>query len=170
MDLKGLYVLRQNVRWLLTDRKESEATLAQWLGFKHRSSLNKFLNNERAGFQMARLDRLGAFFGLPVYQLFQPGISRLTERRTRERRTGHERRIGHTPRVMLGLAALAPYRPSEPLVGEARHGVPSPDVAAEALRLTREYEGKLSALLQTPDVGRQAPAARKRLPKPPANG
>ena len=69
VDLKALYILRQNVRDLLLARKESEAWLAQCLGFKHRSSLNKFLNSERAGFQMSRLDKMARVLrtaGLPV--------------------------------------------------------------------------------------------------------
>lgn len=98
--LKSLHILRMNIRALLLKRRESEAALAQVLGFKHRSSLNKFLNNDRAGFQMWRLDRLSAFFGLPVYQLFQPGISPLLERRVlKDRRMGHDRRQAHRDRL-----------------------------------------------------------------------
>lgn len=113
VDLKALYILRQNVRDLLLARKESEAWLAQCLGFKHRSSLNKFLNSERAGFQMSRLDKMAAFFGLPVYQLFQPGISAVTERRTGvSRRSGRDRRVGHAHRQAAGLrAAIEPLSP-----------------------------------------------------------
>lgn len=104
-DLKALHILRQNVRGLLLKRKESEALLASCLGFKHRSSLNKFLNSERAGFQMWRLDRLASFFGLAVYQLFQPGITPLTERRSgKERRSGHDRRVGHAHREVQAVA------------------------------------------------------------------
>jgi len=104
-DLKALHILRSNVRGLLLKRKESEALLATCLGFKHRSSLNKFLNSERAGFQMWRLDRLAAFFGLPVYQLFQPGITPLTERREgKDRRSGHDRRVGHAHRAAAAVA------------------------------------------------------------------
>lgn len=100
--LKSLHILRMNIRSLLLKRRESEAALAEALGFKHRSSLNKFLNNDRAGFQMWRLDRLSDFFGLPVYQLFQPGISPLLERRIlADRRMGHDRRqanrLSHVP-------------------------------------------------------------------------
>jgi hypothetical protein len=104
-DLKALHILRQNVRGLLLKRKESESLLASCLGFKHRSSLNKFLNSDRAGFQMWRLDRLAAFFGLAVYQLFQPGITPLTERRGgKDRRSGHDRRVGHAHRDAVNVA------------------------------------------------------------------
>lgn len=98
--LRSMHILRMNIRALLTKRRESEAALAQYLGFKHRSSLNKFLNNDRGGFQMWRLDRLSDFFGLPVYQLFQPGISPLLERRVlKDRRMGHDRRQAHPDRL-----------------------------------------------------------------------
>lgn len=98
--LRSMHILRMNVRALLLKRRESEAALAQHLGFKHRSSLNKFLNNDRAGFQMWRLDRLSDFFGIPVYQLFQPGISPLLERRVlKDRRMGHDRRQAHRDRL-----------------------------------------------------------------------
>lgn len=102
--LKSLHILRQNVNSLLGARKESASLLAQYLGFKHRSSMTKFLKNNRAGFEMWRLDKLADFFGLPVYQLFQPGISRLTERRSGfDRRTGQERRVGHAGRLLSHL-------------------------------------------------------------------
>ena len=97
MDLKALYILRQNVRELLARRRETETVLAQAIGFRSRSSLNKILNGHRKGFELWRLDKLSAFFGLPVYQLFQPGISPLVERRNAgERRTGRDRRIGRS--------------------------------------------------------------------------
>lgn len=98
--LRSLHILRSNIQALLLKRKESEAKLAAHLRFKHRSSLNKFLNNDRAGFQMWRLDLLADFFGLPTYQLFQPGISPLLERRVvRDRRMGQDRRQGHAHRL-----------------------------------------------------------------------
>lgn len=98
--MRAMHILRMNIRALLLKRRIPEAELAQWLGFKHRSSLNKFLNSDRAGFQMWRLDRLSDFFGLPVYQLFQPGISPLLERRIlKDRRMGHDRRQAHRDRL-----------------------------------------------------------------------
>ena len=57
------------------------------------------------GVPLKHLDRIADFFGIATYQLLQPGISPLTERRSgRERRTGHDRRVSmagqkrvHTP-------------------------------------------------------------------------
>lgn len=170
LELKALHLLRQNVRALLVTRKESEALLAKCLGFKHRSSLNKFLNSERAGFQMWRLDKLAAFFGLPVYQLFQPGISPLLDRRVDpDRRSGKDRRIGHSQRVMLTLAAeLDAHRP--PRKGAHVAVVtPSPKMAA-LNRLTEDYERRVSALLADAESGGQAAPPRKAVPPARARG
>lgn len=96
--------MRNNVRALLYARKESQADLASWL--KHsRSWINKFLNGERQ-VQLKDLDRIADFFGLATYQLFQPGISPITERRIQERRKGRDRRIGHAGRELRALATV----------------------------------------------------------------
>lgn len=156
-DLKALHVLRENVRALLSARKESEAWLATCLGFKHRSSLNKFLNRERTGFHMWRLDRLASFFGVPVYQLFQPGIAPNTERRVSERRSRVERRIGHSHR-MLGMLR-AEVDSAHPRTERGRD-VPTPTQVA-AKRLTDDYERRLFALFSQAEPGRQTASARK---------
>lgn len=93
MDLRATSVMRSNISALLTARRESQTELARWL--KHsRSWINKFLNGERQ-IQMKDLDRVASFFGIAPYQLFQPGIGQLTERRHGDRRTGRDRRVGH---------------------------------------------------------------------------
>lgn len=102
LDLKALYLLRTNIRSLLNARKEDQKTLAEWCGHD-KSWINKFLNEGR-GMQMQDLDRIATFFGLEAYQLFQPGISILTERRhSADRRGGRERRIGHAGRNLASL-------------------------------------------------------------------
>lgn len=156
-DLKALHLLRQNVRALLVKRKESETVLAMWIGFKHRSSLNKFLNSDRAGFQMWRLDRLASFFGLAVYELFQPGITHVTERRISERRGGRDRRVGHSHRAMMSLhESIGPYRRTT-----SRHADgPSPQ-AEKLRRLTADYERKVAALLSETEPRGQAPSPGK---------
>lgn len=92
-DLRATTIMRHNVSTLLSARKETQAELAGWLRHS-RSWINKFLNGERQ-IQMKDLDRIADFFGIAAYQLFQPGISPLTERRIQERRKHRERRIGH---------------------------------------------------------------------------
>src|SRR5678816_4275505 len=87
VQLKAIYVLRENIRKLLDARKEDQQTLARWCGHD-KSWINKFLNEGR-GVTLKDFDRIATFFGLETYQLFQPGISMLTERRTAiERRSG----------------------------------------------------------------------------------
>jgi hypothetical protein len=164
-DLKALHILRQNVRVLLLKRRESEALLSAALGFKHRSSLNKFLNNDRAGFQLWRLDRLAAFFGLPVYQLFQPGISPLTERRrSGERRCGQDRRISHAQRQLRAVATeLESVRPQRK---DAPHEVDPAQRAAAALQvLNARYLEDVNRVLATADLGGQTPTTRPRVAK-----
>lgn len=166
-DVRALIILRRNIRELLMRRKESETVLAQYLGFKSRSSVNKFLNNARAGFHMERLDRLAAFFGLPVYQLFQPGISALTERRhSGERRSGRDRRIGHSDRLMLQAGANIAEVRQRMSGGGAGDGSRLVSAQTASLRqLIAEMERRLADILETPDAGRQTTRASETEPK-----
>lgn len=108
--LRALVLLRRNISSLLDARKESQTALARWLQ-KDKSWINKFLNETRE-IQLKDLDRIADFFGIATYQLFQPGISPLLERRHGERRAGRERRISHAQREMLELTQkIAPARP-----------------------------------------------------------
>lgn len=96
--------MRANVLALLAARKESQADLASWL--KHdRSWINKFLNGERQ-VQLKDLDRIADFFGIATYQLFQPGISPLSERRVQERRKRPDRRLSHQQRELRALSEI----------------------------------------------------------------
>lgn len=97
-DLRAAVIMRNNVRALLVARKDSQAALAHWLRHS-RSWINKFLNGDRQ-IQLKDLDRVADFFGLATYQLFQPGIGSLTERRVQERRKRPDRRIGHARREL----------------------------------------------------------------------
>lgn len=101
--MKAQLLLRENIKALLSARKEDASALASWL--RHdKSWINKILNGHRE-MQIEDFDRVADFFGIATYQLFQPGISRFTERRSgKERRSGADRRVGHTFR-MMGEAA-----------------------------------------------------------------
>ena len=58
--------------------------------------------------QTKYLDGIAAFFGLEVYQLFQPRAGTLTERRRgTDRRSGRERRIDAAPPLVLVTDASA---------------------------------------------------------------
>lgn len=103
-NLRALYLLRQNISGLLSARRETQAELAFALGHG-KSWINKFLNGDRE-VQLKDLDRIADFFGIATYQLFQPGITPLTERRhQKDRRSGHDRRVGHSHRLMAEVAA-----------------------------------------------------------------
>lgn len=100
--MKATYLLRRNIEALLQARKETQTSLAFAIGHK-KSWINKFLNGTRQ-LQLKDLDRIADFFGLATYQLFQPGISSLTERRKlKDRRSGQDRRISRAQREMISV-------------------------------------------------------------------
>ena len=141
----ALYLLRRNITDLLRARHETQKSLAFAVGHD-KSWLNKFLNGGR-GIQMKELDRIADFFGLAPYQLFQPGITGLTERRgATDRRSGRERRVGHVAREMRNLDAVVakahPRRGSREAVAIS----PSEHLLIEhARQLTpTEFEGLLT--------------------------
>lgn len=112
--MKALPLLKHNIDYLLNLRQQSRRDLASWV----RQSTDKkkidpwisqIFTSPTREFQIKYLDRIADFFGLTVYQLFQPGLegSTVAERRKAgERRTGRDRRVSH---IMGQLrAALVP--------------------------------------------------------------
>jgi hypothetical protein len=171
--MKANRLIKANIDALLRLHGKTRKDLAQWC-FKSESWISKVMKEERREFATTDLDRIADFFGKEPYQLFLPGASQETERRSAvDRRGGRERRVGHQYRLMLGLqTALAPYQKpsSETQVSpEARHGggLP-PEVVAEVQRLNQEYSSKLRALLSQAESRGQAAKTLRRLPKPPA--
>lgn len=150
--LRALPLLKQNIRTLLGVRKEDQVTLARYCGHS-KAWINKFLNEQDVEVQLKDLDRIADFFGIATYQLFQPGISALTERRiASERRSGRDRRIGHGGRHLAYLRAEANKLPH---AGGALGGVASARASARQ-RLTEQFERDLHAL----DTGEQTPTPR----------
>lgn len=102
---RALVILKRNLHALLTARKESQVALARHV--RHSKAwINKFLNDQTdtVEIQIKDVDRIASFFGVEPYQLFQPGISALTERRHgSDRRSGTERRVGHSGRELAIL-------------------------------------------------------------------
>lgn len=92
--------LKHNIDALLRARGQTRHDLALWCR-RSDSWLSKIFAEPRTASDRAErsiplkyLDRMADFFGLATYQLFQPGISPLTERRSgRDRRQGQDRRI-----------------------------------------------------------------------------
>lgn len=166
--LRALHILRQNVKAILHSQGASASLLAQHLGFKSRSSVTKFLNDDRTGFEMDKLDRLASFCGFPVYKLFQPGLSRATERRKgQERRSGVERRIGHVGRVVRGLQSEVNKLPR---LASARGmdygpGAVPPAVAALVTAIMAKAEQEIAAVYEAyaADIRRQTASTRRKI-------
>jgi hypothetical protein len=84
--LRAPELLALNLTTLLRLRRQRQKDLATWCGHSE-VWISKILRCERE-IQLKDLDRVAAFFGLLPYQLLQPGVSILSERRS-----GHDRRI-----------------------------------------------------------------------------
>lgn len=163
MALRALEQLRQNIETLLRIRKEHQKTLAFATGID-KSTINKFLGGTRE-LQLADLDKVAEFFGIATYQLFQPGIAPLTERRLGERRRGRDRRIGHQMRELQALASNMEV--ARPPKSRAGHGADSPasiDVVA-VKRLVAEVARRLDLLISPAEPGGQDAKARPHRPR-----
>lgn len=106
-------LLVMNIRALLSTRRMDAGALAQWCGHKA-PWISKILSLER-GVQVKDLGRIADFFGLEVCDLFQHGITPLTERRRAQRRSGGERRTPIERRQPTGnIGRLHPDTLSDP--------------------------------------------------------
>lgn len=93
-DLKATHLLKANIDAMLKARNQTRHDLAVWCR-RSDAWLSKIMSeSETRNVQLVYLDRIADFFGIATYQLFQPGISPLSERRKgRDRRSGRDRRI-----------------------------------------------------------------------------
>lgn len=101
--MKAVQLLSNNISALLRARGQTQHDLALWC---HHSDvwLSNFLKGTRQ-IQLKDMDRIADFFGVATYQLFQPGLTHETERRSaKDRRGGRERRISHAQKNMMALA------------------------------------------------------------------
>lgn len=99
--MRATRLLAENIAALLRARGHKQGDLAVYCGHS-----DNWIHKVLAGKQNVSVDdfdKVADFFGIAAYQLLQPGISPLTERRKRERRSGRERRVGHAHRAMLQL-------------------------------------------------------------------
>lgn len=114
--MKAPLILAQNIDALLRGRHLTNHDLAQYC--RHTDTwISNVLSGQR-NISLPDLDHIAAFFGIETYQLFQPGISQLTERRKSDRRSGRERRLGHSARAMLSVGPVI----------DARRGRTKPDM------------------------------------------
>lgn len=88
-------LMKANIKALLVGRGLKQKDLAEWCRKGESwASKNLALDKPDRAIPLKYWDRISDFFGLETYQLLQPGISALAERRTRvERRSGNDRRI-----------------------------------------------------------------------------
>lgn len=86
LELKADALLKHNIDELLRTRHQKRVELSRYCR-RSRSWLDKIFSEGRREIPLKYLDRIADFFGIATYQLFQPGISPLTERRS-----GHDRR------------------------------------------------------------------------------
>ena len=151
--VKATYLLKHNIDMLLKARGQTRHDLAFWCR-RTDPWLSKLFSDESRNIPLKYLDRIADFFGLATYQLFQPGISPLTERRTgRERRAGTDRRISARNHTL----PVTPIRQIEI----------SPDdeaLLAELQTLTYEEHQRLRHWVSVVRLGR--PGARETGPPP----
>jgi len=113
-------ILRQNIDAILRARGQTRAELAAHCGLTRSWASRVFSDRDRhdkRGIPLKYLDAFADFFGIAVYQLFQPGISALTERRAgAERRTLADRRLTAALRGAPTEIRRVPVTPDDELV------------------------------------------------------
>lgn len=140
--LRADLLLAQNIRSLLHARRVEAGALAAWCGHQP-PWISKILKGER-GAQVKDLGKIADFFGLTVAQLFQHGISPLTERRHETRRSGGERRTGEDRRQPIESRLHPQMQPRFPeRVPDGAHDSPKRprirlDTAEDTKRSLRE--------------------------------
>lgn len=90
--MKANALMKANVDAVLKARHQTREDLSKWCR-REVSWASKILNSPTRWFPMKYWDKISDFVGLSPYQLLQPGIAPLHERRGRERRSGRDRRV-----------------------------------------------------------------------------
>lgn len=105
--VSSLYLVKQNIRTLLKARGQDQKDLARWCR-RTESWISQILTKPDRGFSIKEMDRIADFFGLATYQLFQPGLSHMTERRQgKERRAGADRRLSRVSEMLVPTPSYA---------------------------------------------------------------
>lgn len=104
MGLKATIQVRENIRELMRVRQFEQKDVA-FGSRRHPTWINKILKGTRP-IKVADLDTVADILGVATYQLLQPGISAISERRSgKERRTGQDRRLSHQQRIIRAVAS-----------------------------------------------------------------
>ena len=134
-------LLRHNIDTLLRARGQTRHDLAFACG-RTDAWLSKILSEKRTaqanGLPVKYLDKIADFFGIATYQLFQPGISPLTERRSgRDRRTGLDRRVSNAQRSLRPAHTpdMETVTPWERSMLKRLRAITDPETRKEAERL-----------------------------------
>lgn len=112
--LKIEYLIVENLRALIAARNLNEKDVAFAVGHSG-PWISKILSYDRQ-IKLKDLDKLADFFGLTTSELVCHGISKLTERRRGERRSGHDRRGGGDRR---GKVVTIPFPQRRPRGGDS---------------------------------------------------
>jgi hypothetical protein len=177
--MKANVLLKQNINTLLTRRNQSRRDLARWC-HRTESWLSQIFTKPEREIPLKYLDRMADFFGVAVYQLFQPGISSISERRKGlDRRSGKDRRLsamGHHVResVSSTIANLSPADVADlirwkTLTDDSRAAVREAMQAVERSERQGERRGRARRAAETvgeaatPPVGR--PSHHQKPPK-----
>jgi hypothetical protein len=138
-------LIKENIQALLRERGVHAKDLASWCR-RGESWISKILTEPKRRIPSIYFDRIADFFGVAVYELFQPGRSTWERRQAHERRSGDDRRKGHRHRAMLNLtAAIEPYRPHQlPVL------TPSEQRLLKRVRASPDLEARILALFDAP--------------------
>ena len=159
-DLKAVLLLKTNIDTLLRARGQQRKELARWCR-RSEGWLSQILTNDERNMPLHYLDRIADFFGIATYQLLQPGISPLTERRIlNDRRSGNDRRIsGEIPVSQKpGDVDLMDVIRALSREGRERAIVLLGDILndeIQRLRATRRVDGRSDRTPRTPPKGRR---------------
>lgn len=106
MGMRANVLMKHNIDVLLRARGQTRHDLARWCR-RTDAWISKIMSEETREFPMKYFDRIADFFGIATYQLLQPGISALTERRKATRRLLPDRRAGRLAEALRVLPSHA---------------------------------------------------------------
>jgi hypothetical protein len=180
-EMKASALLKANIDALLRARHQTRHDLASWCR-RSDAWLSKILGKDNRNIPLEYLDRMADFFGLATYQLFQPGISPLHERRKGlDRRKGRDRRLsamGHHVResvsstiANLSAADVADLIRWKTLTDDSRAAVREAMQAVERSERQGERRERARRAAETVAVAATPPEGRaSRHRKPPKDG
>lgn len=164
---KATRLLADNIAALLKSWRLTQHDFAMWCG--HSDPWASDVLSHKRRMVMDDLDKASDLFRLAPYQLFMPGISQASERRTGlQRRTGTDRRVTHAERLIQTFGATERTSPAR--AGGNRGRVHEPAAASDPLleqrrKLTEDYERRLSALILQGQSGGQDATPDRALPR-----